>query len=103
MKEGIYERWCNRTLALVVDQSNNGVKFKDMPKKVRLRLKLMHFIWDYLEWKAIKSGWHYARLARKNRRMYKRIFGKTKQQMTKEAEDKRVKEMVEKRQSVTPN
>lgn len=39
-----------------------GVKRKDAPKWLRFRIKLMLFIWDWLTWDAVKSGWRMPRL-----------------------------------------
>ena len=54
--------WQEKILKEVSELASSDVKWEDFPKRLKRRLRLMTFIWDYLTWDAVKSGWRMPRL-----------------------------------------
>ena len=64
--------WLSKAYEEACDLSHKGVKWVDMPKWLKFKIKLMYFIWDWFTWDAVKSGWRMPRLQFKQWLFYKR-------------------------------
>ena len=49
--------WKSKALREASQLSSSGIKWKDYPKWLKFKFRLMTFIWDWLTWDAIKEGW----------------------------------------------
>ena len=64
--------WQEKTLEEASKLSGKGTKWKDMPKGLKFRLRLVNFLWDWFSWDAVKSGWKMPRLHFRSWLFYKR-------------------------------
>ena len=65
-------KWMDDAYAEASILAGNDVKWKDFPKWIKFRIRLMNIIWDWLSWDAVKSGWRMPRLQFKMWRFYKK-------------------------------
>lgn len=79
IKDNKYERWIldfwmvNKAYDELSElMVNKGVKWKDIPKWLKFKMRLMWFIWDWLTWNAMKSGWRMQRLHYKLWKFYRK-------------------------------
>ena len=54
--------WMDKTCGEMSELGNKNVKWKDFPKRLKLKIRLLHFYWDWLTLDAIKSGFKMPRL-----------------------------------------
>lgn len=64
-------KWMDETLRQCSILSGKDVKWKDYPKWIKFKLRLMHFLWDTFDWGEIKKGWPMWRHKYKQWRFYK--------------------------------
>ena len=66
--------WQENTLGECGKLASKDVKFKDFPRGLRFRLKLMNFIQDWLSWEyAFKTGWRMPRNKFHNWRLCRKL------------------------------
>ncbi len=54
--------WQDKVCSEMSQLLTKDVKWKNFPKWLKFRIRLMHFIWDWLSLDAIKSGWYMPKL-----------------------------------------
>lgn len=64
--------WEEKTLEEVSELSGKGVEWKDMPKGLKFRLRLVNFLIAWLSRDAVKSGWKMPRLQFRQWLFYKK-------------------------------
>ena len=63
--------WRSRTVKQM-HEVGETTRWKDFPKWLRFKIKLMNFIWDWLTWDAVRSGWFMPRMQFRRWLFYKR-------------------------------
>ncbi len=71
-KPTMEEDWRTKALREASRLLHKGKGWKDFPSWLKFRIRLMNFIWDWLTWDAVKSGWKMPRLQFKSWLLYKK-------------------------------
>lgn len=64
--------WMDKVCKEMSKLASNDIEWKNFPKWLKFKLRLMHFIWDWLTWDAVKSGWKTPRVQLKLWWFYKK-------------------------------